>query len=67
MGQVPLPLAVLGGMVVGALVYIWRKRPVYYEVIAVSLWVALVTVLQSVQMYNPSSSCSSVCSPALTA
>ncbi|GLI66667.1 hypothetical protein VaNZ11_010597 [Volvox africanus] len=30
--QVPLPLAVLGGMVVGALVYLWKKRPVYYEV-----------------------------------
>ncbi|KXZ49854.1 hypothetical protein GPECTOR_19g305 [Gonium pectorale] len=30
--QVPLPLAVLGGIVVGALVYIWKKRPVYYEV-----------------------------------
>ncbi|PNW74605.1 hypothetical protein CHLRE_12g490700v5 [Chlamydomonas reinhardtii] len=31
-GQVPLPLAVLGGLVVGALMYMWRKRPVYYEV-----------------------------------
>ncbi|GLC67013.1 hypothetical protein PLESTF_000502100 [Pleodorina starrii] len=31
-GHVPLPLAVLGGMVVGALVYLWKKRPVYYEV-----------------------------------
>lgn len=30
--QVPLPLAVLGGLVVGALMYMWRKRPVYYEV-----------------------------------
>lgn len=30
--QVPLPLAVLGGMVVGALVYLWKKRPVFYEV-----------------------------------
>ncbi|GIL84801.1 hypothetical protein Vretimale_14384 [Volvox reticuliferus] len=30
--QVPLPLAVLGGMVVGVLVYLWKKRPVYYEV-----------------------------------
>ncbi|GFR46413.1 hypothetical protein Agub_g7995 [Astrephomene gubernaculifera] len=30
--QVPLPLAMLGGIVVGALVYIWKQRPVYYEV-----------------------------------
>lgn len=30
--QVPLPLAILGGIVMGALVYIWKKRPIYYEV-----------------------------------
>ncbi|KAG2492065.1 hypothetical protein HYH03_009563 [Edaphochlamys debaryana] len=29
---VPLPLAVLGGIVVGALVYLWKRRPIYYEV-----------------------------------
>ncbi|PNH09633.1 hypothetical protein TSOC_003711 [Tetrabaena socialis] len=30
--QVPLPFAILGGMVAGALMYLWKRRPVYYEV-----------------------------------
>jgi hypothetical protein len=30
--QVPLPLALLGGFVAGALMYRLKRRPVYYEV-----------------------------------
>lgn len=29
---VPLPLAIVSGMLVGALVFLCKKRPVYYEV-----------------------------------